>query len=257
MQGRLWGVRAQDWANIQEATGLPLFEALLDKTGAGPKTELLDIGCGAGLFCQLAAKRGAKIAGIDASPPLIHIAQERAPQGDFRIGEMEELPFADESFDLVTGFNSFQFAFNPVNALKEAARVARKGTPVVIVVWGKEEDCDGAACLAALNQLLPPSPPGVPGPFALSKSGALEEMAAKASLAPAETAEMDCPWVYPDEETALRGLLSVGPAAKAIMTAGENRVKEAMLNALAPFRTEQGGYSLQNKFRYLITRKAA
>lgn len=256
MQGRLWGMRSQDWSQIQEGTLLPLFEAVLDKTEMGPKTALLDIGCGAGLFCQLAAMRGTKVAGIDASPGMIQIAQRRTPQGDFRVGEMEELPYEEPLFDLVTGFNSFQYAFNPINALKEAARVARKGAQVVIAVWGREKDCEGAVYLGALNKLLPPSPPGTPGPFALSESGALEFLAAQASLEPGETADVDCPWVYPDEETALRGLLSAGPAVKAMMNSGENRVRETVLSALAPFRTENGGYSLRNKFHYLITRKA-
>jgi ubiquinone/menaquinone biosynthesis C-methylase UbiE len=44
---------------------------------------------------------------------------------------MEELPFADGTFDVVTGFNSFQYASSPVAAVKEAKRVARKGGYVV------------------------------------------------------------------------------------------------------------------------------
>jgi ubiquinone/menaquinone biosynthesis C-methylase UbiE len=120
------------------------------------------------MFCQMAAKLGARVSGLDATEPLLAIARERVPDGDFRAGDMEELPYSNHTFDVVTGFNSFQFAANPVKALQEARRVARIGAPVAIAVWGKREDTEGFALLAALGSLLPPPPPGAPGPFALS-----------------------------------------------------------------------------------------
>jgi len=43
------------------------------------------------------------------------------------IGDMEQLPYDDGSFDAVTGFNSFQFATDALRAVAEARRVARKG----------------------------------------------------------------------------------------------------------------------------------
>jgi len=49
---------------------------------------------------------------------------------------MEDLPWEDDTFDLVTGFNSFFFATDMIAALREAGRVARPGAPVVIQVWG-------------------------------------------------------------------------------------------------------------------------
>ncbi|MEE8216386.1 MAG: class I SAM-dependent methyltransferase [Acidiferrobacterales bacterium] len=249
--GELWGARARDWADVQEPSVTAVYEAVLRKLHVGPDSTLLDVGCGAGLFCVLAAQLGATIKGLDAAQGLIEIAIERVPQGDFRVGEMEELPFASQTFDVVTGFNSFQFAANPVNALSEARRVARAGAPVVITVWGKAEDCEAAACLGAVAALLPP-PPGTPGPFALSEEGALEALVSEAGLVPMESAEVDTLWQYPDEETALRGLLSAGPAARAIRNVGEQRVVETVREALIPFKTSSGGYELSNRFRYLI-----
>jgi SAM-dependent methyltransferase len=229
-----------------------LYEAVLGKTGIGPDVSVLDIGCGAGMFCKIVARLGAKVTGGDASAALIAIAKERVPQGNFDVVEMEALPYADGSFDVVTGFNSFQFAANPVNALKEARRVARPGAQVAIATWGKPEDCEAADYLVALGSLLPPPPPGTPGPFALSEESALEDMTTRAGLTPVEAEEVDCPFVYPDLETALIGLMSSGPAVKAIQTSGEDRVRKAVADALAPFRTASGGYRMENKFRYLI-----
>lgn len=252
IQSQLWGARARDWAEVQEGTVTPLYDAVLLKTAVGPDTMLLDVGCGAGKFCQMAMKRGAQISGLDATEPLLAIARERVSTGDFRTGEMEELPYSNNTFDLVTGFNSFQYAASPVNAVREAGRVARSGTPVVIAVWGKAEDCQAGAYLAALGSLLPPPPPGAPGPWALSQEGALEALATQAGLTPTQMEEVECLWTYPDEETAMRGLLSAGPAERAIQQAGEPAVREAVAKAIAPFTTASGGYELTNKFRYLV-----
>lgn len=254
IQGELWGARAKDWAEVQEGMVRPLYEAVVSKTGIGPRTKLLDVGCGSGMFCAMAAQRASEISGIDASPALIRIAKSRAPGGNFRVSDMETLPYADGSFHVVTGFNAFQYAANPIRALGEARRVAQREATVVVAVWGKAEDCQAAAYLLAVGSLLPPPPPGTPGPFALSEGGALQALAAEAGLLALESGEVDCPWVYPDQDTVLRGLLSAGPAVKAVQTSGEDRLREAVLKALAPFKTPSGGYRLESKFRYLIAR---
>jgi hypothetical protein len=58
---------------------------------------------------------------------------------------------------------------------------------VVAVVWGRQEDCESAAYVAALASFLPPPPPGARGPFALSADGALEELLRSAGLALVQT----------------------------------------------------------------------
>jgi SAM-dependent methyltransferase len=254
VQGQIWGVRAGDWAEVQERLYAPLFEAVLQKTAVSPITSVLDIGCGSGLFCQMAAKCGAQVSGLDAAEPLLAIAGQRTPQGDFRVGEMEELPYADQTFDVVAGFNSFQFAANPVNALTEARRVARTGGSLVIAVFGKPEDTQATAYFAALGALLPPPPPGTPGPFALSVDGALETLIAQAGMEPGAVEQIDCPWEYADETTLMRGLLSTAPSIRAMQHAGETAVRQAVLKALTPYQMPSGGYKLRNKVRYMIVK---
>ncbi len=252
VQGELWGARARDYADIQEGMTRPLFEAGLRALNVGAGTVLLDVGCGPGMAAQIAAQRGARVSGIDASAPFIAIARERTPQGDFRVGEMEDLPFADHTFDVVTGFNSFQYAASPVNALKEARRVAKPGAKVLIAVWGKPDQMEFMPVIKALGSLMPPPPPGAPGPFALSEDGALETLASQAGLTPAAVYDVDCTFNFPDLETALRGMLSGGPAVKAVNLAGEERVREAVTNAISPYRMADGSCRLENQFRYLI-----
>ncbi len=218
------------------------------------QVSVLDAGCGSGTFCQMAAEGGADISGLDAAAALIAIARERVPRGEFQVGELEDLPYADGLFDVVCGFNSFQYAAEPLHALQEAARVAKRGGTVVIATWGQARDCEATAYLAALRSVLPPPAPGAPGPFALSEHGQLEALAREAGLEPLDAQAVECVWSYPDLDTALRGLLSAGPAVEAIQTASEPRVRDAVSEAIRPFRTASGGYRLENEFRYLVAK---
>ena len=63
---------------------------------------------------------------------------------------------------------------------------------------------------------------------------------------------MLCVWAYPDEDTVLRALKSTGFAVKAIETVGEEKVTDTVRAAIAPYRTDDGGYRLENVFGYLI-----
>jgi SAM-dependent methyltransferase len=252
VQGELWGARARDWAEVQEEAQSSQYPPVLDAACVGDGTTLLDVGCGSGVAAAIARKRGAKVSGIDAALPAVEIARARVPGADFRVGEMEALPYDDGSFDVVTGFNSFQYAADPVRALREARRVARAGGTIAILTWGQPEACEATAVLKALASLIPPPPPTAPGPFALAEAGALENLVGQAGLDPRGADEITTRWDYPDRETALRGMLSAGPAVRAIAAAGEERVAEAVIDAIAPFRTAAGGYAIENSWRYLL-----
>jgi SAM-dependent methyltransferase len=254
VQGKLWGARARDYAEVQEPTFLPLYENVLSRPEVANATSVLDVGCGPGLATQVFARRIARIAGVDATAPFIEIARRRLPSGDFRVAEMETLPYADASFDVVSGFNAFQYAASPVNALREARRVAKPNGTITIAVWGLPESCEAAGHLKALGSLMPPPPPGAPGPFALSDESKLRSLASDAGLMPGAIVDVPCPWLYPDLETALRAMLSAGPAERAIRASSFERAREAISAAIEPYRTASGGYQLNNTFRYLIAR---
>jgi len=182
LQGRLWGARPRAWAELQEAANASMYEAAFDAAGLSPGQHYLDIGCGAGLALSIAQRRGAKVSGLDAAAGLADLARARCPDADIRVGELEELPFADRTFDVVSGFNSFQYAADKVNGLAQAKRVMKEDGKLIVLVWGQPEECEMAGYLKALRGLLPPPPPGAPGPWALSPPGALEELASQAGL---------------------------------------------------------------------------
>jgi len=229
-----------------------VYLAVFDRIGVRSGAVYLDAGCGAGMASQIAAERGARVSGLDAADNLMTIARARVPHGDFRVGELESLPFPDHTFDLVTGFNSFQYAGNPGVALAEAKRVAKPRASVVIVTWGKPEGMEAASLVGALKSLLPQPPPGAPGPFALSEETALRAFATSAGLDPVEVFDVDSPWQYSDLATALRGLKSSGVAARALEASSEEAVDSAHTQALAPFRQSEGSYRIGATFRCLV-----
>lgn len=78
-------------------------------------------------------------------------------------------------------------------------------------------------------------------------------MRSRRGPAPAvDETDVEVVWAYPDERTLLRGLLSAGPAVRAIAEAGEARVRDAVLAAVAPYRTPGDAYRLRNVFRYAV-----
>jgi SAM-dependent methyltransferase len=251
-QGALWSRRADDWASIQEAQGRPVFEAALAALGVGAGTRLLDVGCGAGLALRMAADRGAEVAGLDASEALLAHARRRVPGAPLVHGELEELPFDAAGFDVVTGFNSFQYAAQPVNALREARRVLAPGGRVLLVVWSPPEQCEAAAYLGDLGNLMPPPPPGAGGPFALSGETALAALVDEAGLELYEVTDVACEWQYADEPTAIAGLICAGPVVGVTEHAGEDAVRDVTARFLEPFRTAGGGYRISNHFRIAI-----
>jgi SAM-dependent methyltransferase len=249
----LWGARPADWA-LSEDQQTPTYEAALSRVDLRPGQLVLDIGCGVGAFLRLVSDRGARAYGLDASEELIGLASTRLPDADLRVGEMEALPYQDDNFDLVTGFNSFFFANDIVAALREAGRVAKPGAPVVIQVWGPHERNDLEAMKEIARPFMPPRPADAPPEPDYSQPGVLEELAGQAGLTP-ETA-FDTSWAFEfaDEATMHRAL--VAPAGLATLLGGqrEEQFKEALSAGLARYRDPDGGYRLQNEFHILIAR---
>jgi SAM-dependent methyltransferase len=251
--GPLWGSRPADWA-LSEDQQVPTYEAALRRTGLEPGWSVLDVGCGVGAFLKLVADRGGEPHGIDASEALIAFASARLPQADLRVGEMEDLPWESDTFDLVTGFNSFFFADDMVAALREAGRVARPGAPVVIQVWGAHERCDFEAMKQIARPFFPPRPADAPADPDLSQPGALRALATEAGLTPDD--EFDATWAseYPDEETLARALVAVAGLATLVGPEREHELTTAIVEGLAPYRRADGSYRLSNEYHYLVAR---
>lgn len=92
---------------------------------------VLDVGCGTGRALawfdrNLQGDQSLQMNGIDPSPDLLEQAREALPEADLRVGRGEELPFEDESIDVVVATAILHHVEDPGRCIREMARVARK-----------------------------------------------------------------------------------------------------------------------------------
>jgi ubiquinone/menaquinone biosynthesis C-methylase UbiE len=247
-----WEERARDWAEVMEGWngwGVPLYRQVLEHLEVEAGTDLLDVGCGAGRFARMAADRGANVAGVDATPTFVQIASERVRAGDFRVGDMTELPWEDDSFDVVTGFNSFFIAPDMVAALREARRVARPGARIAMTVFGRPENCQSTLAFASLREHVPPASDK---PDAGPEEPSLEARVTAAGLRPVAGGYLRFAEEYSDLETLLRGYLAAPPFLRAMRSVGEQAVRDALARAVRPLETPGGGFRLEEEAEYLV-----
>jgi 2-polyprenyl-3-methyl-5-hydroxy-6-metoxy-1,4-benzoquinol methylase len=97
--------------------------SLLKATGA---KRILDAGCGEGFVVSylLQGNDGLTITGIDCSLEAIEMARQMVPGGLFDVGDLREMPYGDDSFDLVMCLEVLEHLPDPHKGLRELRRVA-------------------------------------------------------------------------------------------------------------------------------------
>jgi SAM-dependent methyltransferase len=255
IQGKLWSIAPQYWSNYFEPFFLPMYKKTLEQVKINEDSMLLDAGCGSGLFSHMAISTGAQVIGVDAAPGLLNVARKRNAENNFMEEDLESLPFASDSFDVVTGFNSFQYAGNFTNALSEARRVLKEGGRLVIGIWDKPEYSDATNVLKAIGSLLPPPPPGTPGPFALSEEGKIENICEAIGLKVVYKTRVACPFLYHTLEEGTKSFLGTGPAAAAMNHVNEKLIQKTIAGAMLPYHLTEDMYHLQNSFLLFIAEK--
>lgn len=256
VEGPAWSAAASGWFAYWANFATPAREAVARAAGVGTGTSVLDVACGSGEFCALAGRLGARVSGIDAAAGLIAFARRRAMGADLRVGPMEQLPWPAATFDMVTGFNAFQFAADYVAALIEARRVTKPGGRVVICNWGRDEDRDLQGMFETLWRAGPGRPPGAPpyDPPAIGDPGILEGLAEQAGLRPESSGQVDVPCEFADRASLERALLAFTPAYSIAAADAEQAVRAAVDGPAEQFRRSDGSYRFDNLFRYLIAR---
>lgn len=108
-----------------------VFEDLLKGVDLKGK-QFLDVGCGLGYFSKEASRRGAIVTGVDVGGRLVKKSKQRVPEGNFIVASASELPFKDETFDIVLCTEVIEHLENQKEALAEIFRALKKGGVLVL-----------------------------------------------------------------------------------------------------------------------------
>lgn len=125
-----WEKHADSWLDWTRTDGhdvhpwfAPVFCDLLPAADG----TTLEVGCGEGRVCRDLRARGFDPIGVDASHTLVEHAAAADPDGDYRVADAMDLPFADASFDLVVAYNALMDFDDMPGAVAQIARVLRPG----------------------------------------------------------------------------------------------------------------------------------
>ncbi len=213
-----WGRKAADFATLSEPSNCREYVFMHERLGIGRGDRLLDAACGSGLALELAALRGATCFGIDASHRLIAIAQDRSPDGDIRVGDMNDLPWGDETFDVVTSFRGI-WGTTP-DAMKSINRVLRPGGRFSMTVWGNVGKSPGGWMFQPFLWATDEKVENQAKMVSLGHPGVGEAFLDDHGFEPEERFEVPFFMEFADPESYARAIASTGPAYEAIQSIG-------------------------------------
>jgi SAM-dependent methyltransferase len=121
-----------------------IIDVELSRLPLPPGARVLDAGCGSGRTLQELARYG-EVSGIELNPEAAAVAQDRGPY-DVRIGRLEELPWDDAEFDLVTCLDVIEHTPDDVATLRELGRVTSPSgwllvtVPAYQALWSRHDE---------------------------------------------------------------------------------------------------------------------
>lgn len=192
-----WDRRADQMAEMANRFNQPLIDA----AGIAAGHRVLDLASGVGEPALGIARRVGETGSVTATdlvPEMLAGGRRRAAEAgldniEFRIVDMEEMPFEDESFDRVTCRFGLMFVPDPVRALGEARRVLVPGGRAAFMVWGPLEDTTNFRVFrAAAAEVFADDeePHGFSTPFRLGETGTLASLFESAGFSAVEEREL-------------------------------------------------------------------
>jgi SAM-dependent methyltransferase len=161
-------VQKQGWAHFAplEMITTPAAGRLVKFARVGAGQLVLDVCCGTGVVAVTAARKGAEVTGLDFTPELLARAHENSRIAklniDWQDGDVEALPFPDNTFDVVLSQFGHIFAPRPDVAIGEMLRVLRPGGTIAFSTWPPEHYF--GRLFLVLMRYMPTPPPGIAPP---------------------------------------------------------------------------------------------
>lgn len=157
-----------DYPSMVETFLLPLGPTLVEAAGIQEGMSVLDVAAGTGNASLRAAERGATVTASDLTPELIEVGRSIAERDGLSLewtqADAENLPFADESFDVVMSSIGAMFAPQHQDVADQLVRVCKPGGTIALLSWTPEGMI--GALFRTIGPFAPPPPPGAqPAPL--------------------------------------------------------------------------------------------
>jgi len=207
-----WGasyrlIAAEKWKAKSAAMGKDVTRAFVEYARPEPGMKVLDLASGTGEpAISIASQVGADghVTAMDLSPELLEIAESRARERgltNFSVqhADAHHLPFADQSFDLITCRFGVMFFTDADQALRECHRVLKPHSRACFVAAGPFDQPYWSSTMAIVHRHVggPVLAPGGPDPFRFSGPGSLSAALRGAGFADIEERTETLPWTWP------------------------------------------------------------
>ena len=220
---------------------------MLDVLGLGPDTRLVDVACGTGELSAAAARRGARVLGLDFSEAMLAMARARHPGLECRSGDAEALDLPAASVAALAMNFGLLHLDRPEAALAEAARVLAPGGRCAFTVWAAPPATEGYRLVLGaierhgrLDVALPPGPPF----FRYSDAATAEAALAAAGLVEARVQQVPQIWRFDAADdlfqAMLRGTVRTAALLRAQSEAALKAIREDIAAGAAAFAEGRG-----------------
>lgn len=137
--------QAAPFAKVQAHSNEEAMQLLLSMSGVDNNSLVLDVACGPGIVACAFAEIANKVTGIDITPAMIEQAiklqnEKKLNNLEWRTGDVEQLPFNDNNFDIVVSRYAFHHFFMPHCVFSEMVRVCRRGGIVLVADVAPQAD---------------------------------------------------------------------------------------------------------------------
>ncbi len=239
-----WQRNAAAYAVIDLPTTCQAISPILQSIGKLEGLRILELASGTGHLAEQAVAGGASVVGIDVSPKMVAISQQRVPiRAVFQVGDAVALPFDTDGFDgVVCSFGLMHFA-QPDVTLREAARVLKPNGVFSFTVWcSPEQDNQFFGLIAQvfetyadLNVDLPSGPPS----YALAVSTSRDPMLTQSGFSNAQVQTLPIIWPLRGPDTlvdfVLKGSVRTRMLYERQTAEVQARIREALMTAVLPY----------------------
>ena len=272
------GETGRNWVTheaLMEAMLQPLGESVMDTLAPQPGEHVLDIGCGCGhTSLSLADRVGAEgsVTGVDISAPMLAVASQLAAERNaehtliqFLDADAQTHTFEPARYDVVFSRFGVMFFEDPIAAFANIRSVLRASGRLAFCCWQPRavNPFMTVPAMAALELLpAPPEmPPRTPGPFAFEEAEYVMEVLTSAGFANVVVTPLKQPLTFGrglSLTDIVERLVQIGPIAQMVREASKDLqqpVREKVIDAVAPFYTQDAGMTLDGQFWQVTARR--